>query len=108
MKGAFDAAQKQLQNARNDVVAKKEQCKRELQLKCDKCKELKCKEAENNCKGFLDKAGKWIGGVVDKVGRSVNVSMETRRVNCGVAIGQWRHVLTIRFEPWAGLYYAPV
>ena len=38
----------------------KEDCKRQMSLKCDNCKNLKCKEAEENCKGHLDVAGKWI------------------------------------------------
>lgn len=37
-------------------------------LKCDNCRKLKCAQAVVNCKGFLDKAGKWIGGVVDMAG----------------------------------------
>ena len=85
MKGAFDSAQKSLQDARNDVVAKKAQCKRELQLKCDKCKELKCKQAEKDCKGFLDKAGKWIGGAVDDTGR-LTFSWRPRRDNSGLTV----------------------
>lgn len=68
VKGAFDAAQKLLQDARNDVIAEKEECKRRMSLKCDKCKQLKCRQAERDCKGFLDAAGKWIGGVVDAAG----------------------------------------
>lgn len=40
-----------------------------MSLKCDNCKSLKCKQAEKNCKGFLDDAGKWIGGVVDAAGK---------------------------------------
>ena len=39
-----------------------------MSLKCDRCKDLKCKQAERNCKGFLDKVGKWIGGVVNAAG----------------------------------------
>ena len=39
-----------------------------MSLKCDKCRDLKCKQAERNCKGFLDAAGKWIGGVVNAAG----------------------------------------
>ena len=31
-----------------------------MSLECDNCKNLKCKEAEENCKGHLDAAGKWI------------------------------------------------
>ena len=60
VKGAFDAAQKELASARQSVIEKKEECKRKMSLKCDNCKNLKCKEAERNCKGFLDAAGKWI------------------------------------------------
>ena len=60
MRAAFDAAQEELANARKAVVEEKEECKRKMSLKCDNCKDLKCKEAEKNCKGFLDAAGKWI------------------------------------------------
>jgi len=70
VKAAFDAAQKKLQDARNHVIEKKAECKRKMSLKCDRCKNLKCKQAERNCKGFLDAAGKWIGGVVNAAGRS--------------------------------------
>ena len=41
-----------------------------MTLKCDNCKKLKCAQAERNCKGFLDAAGKWIGGVVNAAGKS--------------------------------------
>ena len=41
-----------------------------MSLKCDRCKDLKCKQAERNCKGFLDKVGKWIGGVVNAAGNT--------------------------------------
>ncbi|XP_058970157.2 uncharacterized protein [Pocillopora verrucosa] len=71
VKEAFDAAEKALADARQSVVAKKEECKRKMSLKCDNCKSLKCKQAEKNCKGFLDDAGKWIGGVVDAAGKWV-------------------------------------
>ena len=64
----FDAAKKKLGEARRAVIEKREECKRKMQLKCDNCKKLKCAQAERNCKGFLDKAGKWIGGVVNAVG----------------------------------------
>ena len=60
VKGAFDSAQQELASARQSVIEKKEECKRKMSLKCDKCKDLKCKEAQRNCKGFLDDAGKWI------------------------------------------------
>ena len=69
VKEAFDAAEKALADARKSVVEKKEECKRKMSLKCDNCKSLKCKQAEKNCKGFLDEAGKWIGGVVDAAGK---------------------------------------
>ena len=39
-----------------------------MALKCDNCKKLKCAQAERNCKGFLDAAGKWIGGIVNAAG----------------------------------------
>lgn len=44
-----------------------------MSLKCDRCKDLKCRQAERNCKGFLDAAGKWIGGVVNAAGRATCV-----------------------------------
>ena len=66
--GAFKEAQKQLRSAQDKVIGAKEDCKRKMSLKCDNCKNLKCAQAEKNCKGFLDAAGKWIGGVVNKVG----------------------------------------
>ena len=60
VKAAFDAAEKELADARQSIINAKEDCKRKMSLKCDNCKNLKCKEAERNCKGFLDAAGKWI------------------------------------------------
>ncbi|KAJ7381185.1 hypothetical protein OS493_004785 [Desmophyllum pertusum] len=71
VKAAFDAAKKSLQDAQNAVLEKKAECKRKMSLKCDNCKNLKCKQAKDNCKGFLDAAGKWIGGVVDAAGKWV-------------------------------------
>ena len=47
----------------------KDNCGRKMQLKCDNCRTLKCKEAESGCKGFLDKAGKWIGDKINDVGK---------------------------------------
>lgn len=60
VKAVFDAAQKELADARQSVINAKQDCIRKMSLKCDNCKNLKCKEAEENCKGFLDAAGKWI------------------------------------------------
>ena len=74
VKGAFDAAQKKLSDARNKVIQEKENCKRKMALKCDNCKKLKCAQAERNCKGWLDAAGKWIGGVVNAAGESLSLS----------------------------------
>ncbi|XP_068704567.1 uncharacterized protein [Montipora foliosa] len=72
VKAAFDAAKQKLASARQSVINAKEDCKRKMSLKCDNCKSLKCKEAENNCKGFLDAAGKWISkNVLSEVGKSV-------------------------------------
>lgn len=68
VKGAFDEAQRKLRGAQDDVRRKKEECKRKMSLKCDRCRDLKCKKAQNDCKGFLDKAGKWIGGAINAVG----------------------------------------
>lgn len=73
MKGAFEAAQKSLSDARRKVIGAKEDCKRKMSLKCDKCKNLKCQQATRNCKGALDKFGKWIGGVVNAAGRHSKV-----------------------------------
>lgn len=72
MKGAFDAAQMALADAKAKVVREKENCRRKLTLECDNCKRLKCGKAQKDCKGFLNAAGKWIGGVVDKAGKSKN------------------------------------
>ena len=66
---AMKAAQATLRSKVEDVKAAKRRCKEIMQLKCSNCYSLKCKEAENNCKGFLDKAGKWIGGVINAAGR---------------------------------------
>ena len=74
VKGAFDAAQKKLSDARNKVIQEKENCKRKMALKCDNCKKLKCAQAERNCKGWLDAAGKWIGGVVNAAGELPSLS----------------------------------
>ena len=65
---AFKEAQAQLRSAQDKVIKAKEDCKRKMSLKCENCRNLKCRQAEKNCKGFLDAAGKWIGGVVNKVG----------------------------------------
>ena len=61
MKAAFEAAQKSLQDAQQKVLEEKENCKRKMSLKCDNCKSLKCKKAKEDCEGFVDDAGKWIG-----------------------------------------------
>ena len=65
---AFKAAQRTLNEKIEDVKRAKRRCKEIMQLKCSKCYGLKCKQAEDNCKGLLDKAGKWIGGVINSVG----------------------------------------
>jgi len=70
VKGAFEEAQAKLSSARQSVIQKKEECKQKMSLKCDRCKDMKCKEATRNCKGALDKFGKWIGGVVNAAGKS--------------------------------------
>jgi len=67
VKAAFDAAEKSLQDAQKEVTEKKEECIRKTQLKCDNCKSLKCKQAEDDCKGFMDAAGKWIGKALSSV-----------------------------------------
>ncbi|CAH3028156.1 unnamed protein product [Porites evermanni] len=72
VQATFDAAEKELRNAREAVVEAKEDCKRQMSLKCDNCKNLKCKEAEENCKGHLDAAGKWISkNILAPVGKAV-------------------------------------
>ncbi|XP_020601762.1 uncharacterized protein LOC110040832 [Orbicella faveolata] len=70
VKAAFDAAEKSLQDAQKAVTEKKEECKRKLELKCDNCKSLKCKQAQDDCKGFMDAAGKWIGKALSSVGKA--------------------------------------
>ena len=60
VRAAFDAGEKALADARQSVINAKEDCKRKMSLKCDNCKNLKCKEAESNCQGHLDDAGKFI------------------------------------------------
>ncbi|CAB3978528.1 sushi, von Willebrand factor type A, EGF and pentraxin domain-containing 1-like [Paramuricea clavata] len=77
VKGAFDEAQRKLRGAQDHVKRKKEECKRKMSLKCDRCRDLKCKKAENDCKGFLDKAGKWIGGAINAVGNWVKNTAKT-------------------------------
>lgn len=77
VKGAFDAAQRRLRGAQEDVKRKKEECKRKMSLKCDRCRSLKCKKAQNDCKGFLDKAGKWIGGAINAVGQEITIYFRT-------------------------------
>ena len=66
---AMKAAQATLRSKVEDVKAAKRRCKEKMQLKCSNCYSLKCKQAEQNCKGFLDKAGKWIGGVINAAGK---------------------------------------
>ena len=61
-------AQATLRSKVEEVKAAKRRCKEVMQLKCSNCYSLKCKQAEKNCKGFLDKAGKWIGGVINAAG----------------------------------------
>ena len=60
VRAAFDAAEKKLREAREAVVKAKEDCKRKMSLKCDNCKNLKCKEAKEACEDHLDEAGKFI------------------------------------------------
>jgi len=63
---AFKAAQAKIRGAIAKVKKAKADCKEKLKLKCSNCYSLKCKQAEKNCKGFLDAAGKWIAGAVKK------------------------------------------
>ena len=67
VRAAFEAAKKSLQDAQRAVTEKKEECKRKLEIDCDNCKSLKCKQAEEGCKDFLDDAGKWIGDTATAV-----------------------------------------
>ncbi|XP_048580608.1 uncharacterized protein LOC5507741 isoform X2 [Nematostella vectensis] len=77
VKGAFEAAQKKLSDARNHVIEKKAECKRKMSLKCDNCKRMQCARAERNCKGALDAAGKWIGGVINAAGKWIAGAVKT-------------------------------
>ena len=63
----FEAAQTILQEAQQDVLEEKENCKRKMELDCDSCMALKCQQAEDDCKGFMDEAGKWIGKALSSV-----------------------------------------
>lgn len=58
-----------MRDAIDHVKEAKQRCKEKLRIKCSNCYNLKCKQATDNCKGFLDKAGKWIGGVINKAGK---------------------------------------
>ena len=69
------AAQATLNQKIADVKRAKADCIEKLKLKCSNCYALKCKEAENNCKGFLDKAGKWIGGAINAAGEIIYQSI---------------------------------
>ncbi|XP_066934153.1 uncharacterized protein [Clytia hemisphaerica] len=80
---AFKHAQQELRNAVDHVQQKKRECKEKLKIKCSNCYKLKCKQAEQNCKGFLDKAGKWIGGVINAAGRWVKNTV--RKIGDGLA-----------------------
>ena len=73
-------AQATLRSKVEDVKAAKRRCKEKMQLKCSNCYSLKCKQAEENCKGFLDKAGKWIGGVVNAVGEEYGSRLLARKI----------------------------
>lgn len=64
-----------------------------MSLKCDRCKDLKCRQAERNCKGFLDAAGKWIGGVVNAAGRATCIR------NQGDMLGDMALSPTFSFSP---------
>ena len=99
VRAAFDAAEKSLQDAQRDVIEKKEECKKKLELKCDNCKSLKCKQAEDDCKGFMDAAGKWIGKALSSVSDSPKVEgvfpiiAYTERLRPKVVLNQLPHVL---------------
>ena len=72
MDKAFKDAQKQLRNAIDHVQQKKRECKEKLKLKCSNCYNLKCKKAQDDCKGFLNSAGKWIGNTAKKVWNKIS------------------------------------
>ena len=81
VRAAFDVAEKTLSDAREAVVRAKEDCKRKMQLKCDNCKSLKCKQAENNCKGFLDAAGKWISkNILAPVSETIGIQLPVKSI----------------------------
>ena len=68
VKGAFDAAERRLRSAREDVMRKKEECKRKMTLECDRCRDLKCKKAKDDCNDFFDRIGKAVANAAKKVG----------------------------------------
>ena len=39
-----------------------------MELECDNCRDLKCRQAEDDCKDFLDDAGNWISNAGETVG----------------------------------------
>ncbi|XP_065060118.1 uncharacterized protein LOC135687479 [Rhopilema esculentum] len=80
---AFKSAQATLIEKIDDVKRAKQRCKETLKLRCNNCMALKCKEAEENCKGFFDSAKKWIGGAIDSVGSFVKKSFN--RVKDGLS-----------------------
>ncbi|XP_047124114.1 uncharacterized protein LOC101237974 isoform X1 [Hydra vulgaris] len=80
---AFIYAQKKLLSAVEDVKAAKIKCKEKLKIDCANCYALKCREAQNNCKNFLDSAGKWIGGQFNKFGQWV--ASTARKIGDGMA-----------------------
>ena len=80
MDKAFKAAQKTLNDAIDDVKAAKQKCKEQLKIKCSNCYSLKCKQATEDCKGFMNKAKKWIGGAINSAGK------ELQEVICDVSL----------------------
>lgn len=68
VKGAFDAAQKRLRNAQDDVIRKKEECKRKMTLECDRCRDLKCNKAKDDCNAFFDRIAKALRKAAKAVG----------------------------------------
>ena len=60
VKGAFDAAERRLRSAREDVMQKKEECRQKMDLECDRCRDLKCKKAKDDCKEFYNSIGSFL------------------------------------------------
>ena len=60
-----------------------------MQLNCDNCKSLKCKQAEDDCKGFMDAAGKWIGKALSSV--SLVACLGDKTDSAKSPSNKWKH-----------------